>query len=545
MLAGGCGSERSRTSDPRGAIAISAALSDADVSIVEVTVTGTGIATPMTANLTRSGGEWTAALTDVPAGSDRTVQANARDAGGTLIYQGSATGVAVTPGATAAVVIVMQQVAPPPPFSDTAPVIDSVVASDLTPLAGDTISLDVTAHDDDAASVLSYQWTATGGTFTPSAANAAHVQWTVPSPNAAATYTISVTATDEKGLAASVSFDIGVPLTPGSLQLNVTVNSWPAVSAMTATPTSVATGSAVALSATATDSDGDSVTVTWTADCAGSFSSATGASTTFTPSAPPVGNRCTVTATAADAKGGSATGSVGVWVGLGAAPVSQACVWEQVASHDLTSAPAGSIPAGGLAGGQGVSTVGGRTAYTSTSDWMDLLIPTGLSASDDVFAVEVDVFRAASSTSSRLTGFLLFGTHAADSTVPFWLNNYGELQGLWAGWHESTSGTTTVEWRTPPSPVPSNGWLATAGVVAGTAITGIQTGAWHRLRVEGARSSCRFRLLVDGALLSTWTGTCDVSGANLGLYSDGAGTPVGVAWSDMVIYRGSDERCIP
>ena len=56
-------------------------------------VTATDIATPMVASLTRSGSEWTGTVSAVPAGANRTVRADAKDAGGTVIYQGSATGV--------------------------------------------------------------------------------------------------------------------------------------------------------------------------------------------------------------------------------------------------------------------------------------------------------------------------------------------------------------------------------------------------------------------------------------------------------------------
>lgn len=293
--------------------AISVAVTAADVASVSVAVSGPGISTPITAAFTPGGGEWTGTVANVPAGTDRSVTAEGRDAGGTLVYQGAATGVTVEEGATASVVIVMQEVNPPPPYGNTAPVIDSVFASNLSPGTGETISVAVRAHDADAGSLLGYAWTATAGTFTPAAANVPSPQWTAPSSGGEQTLTVRVT--DEKGLSATASFTIRV-VTPGALDVSVTANTWPVVTAMTATPSRMQVGEPVALAAVASDADGDALTIAWSSDCAGTFDGVTGPSSSFTPSAVPVGNLCVVTATAADGRQGTATGSVGIWVGL-------------------------------------------------------------------------------------------------------------------------------------------------------------------------------------------------------------------------------------
>ena len=90
---------------------------------------------------------------------------------------------------------------------------------------------------------------------------------------------------------------------------------------MTAAPTRVGVGDAVALNAVASDADGDAVTVTWTSGCAGTFTATTGPTSAFTPTAVPAGNLCTITASVSDGRGGTATGSVGLWVGLAAVDV--------------------------------------------------------------------------------------------------------------------------------------------------------------------------------------------------------------------------------
>lgn len=304
-----------RDEPPVGSIRV--AVTAADVASVTIAITGPGIGTAITASMTGSGGEWSGTISNVPAGSGRTVTAEGRDGLGVVIYRGSATDVTVAPGATAAVSVIMQEVTPPPPYGNTAPVIDSTFASDLTPAGGDTITVSVTAHDDDAGAVLAYEWVATAGTFTPASANARVVQWTAPAAGGGQTLTVRVT--DERGLSASASFTLSV-VTAGALALTISANTWPVVSAMTATPAHAPVGQPVDVSAAATDADGDPLTTAWSSDCAGTFTGTAGTATRFTPSAVPAGNRCVLTATVSDGRQGTAQGSTGIWVGLAAPP---------------------------------------------------------------------------------------------------------------------------------------------------------------------------------------------------------------------------------
>jgi hypothetical protein len=319
LLGAACGPDPASPATT-GAIGISAAVSSASVTAVEVSVTGAGIASPLRASLTRSGGAWTGTIDAVPAGADRVVEALARDAGGSVLFRGTATGVSVAAGVMTAVTLVLQEVTPPPPYENTAPVIDGVTVSTLSPIPGETISLGVTAHDVDPGAVLTYRWAASSGTFAPVQANTAAVQWTAPSTGAA-TFTISVTVTDEKGLATTASFDLTTAPAVGAVQVDVTTNAAPVVTAMTATPGSAAAGQPISLTASATDADGDPLHLAWSADCAGTFAAPIGAVATFTPGAAPAGNLCHLTVAATDGRGGSATGTVGIWVGLQAPPV--------------------------------------------------------------------------------------------------------------------------------------------------------------------------------------------------------------------------------
>ena len=47
--------------------------------------------------------------------------------------------------------------------------------------------------------------------------------------------------------------------------------------------------------------------------------------------------------------------------------------------------------------------------------------------------------------------------------------------------------------------------------------------------------------------MSTWTGTCDVSGGYFSLYAHAytLGTSAQVAWTNMAIYKGNSAVCIP
>ncbi len=323
-LAVGIGAGCSSSRDPGAVGAIRVSVTAADVASIGVAVTGPGISTAITAELSRSGAEWTGTLGGVPVGADRTVSAEARTADGAVVYRGAATGVAVQEGATATVVLVLQEVEPPPPYTNTAPVIDSVYASDLTPQPGDTVTLTVTAHDPDPGAVLSYEWTASGGSFTPTPASQPTVQWTAPAAEGQQTLTVHVT--DEKGLSTSLSFTASVAIAAGSVSVNAVVNTWPVVTAMTAAPTQAQVGASVALTAAASDADGDALTLAWSSSCPGTFSTTAGSACAFTPAAVPANNLCTVVVSVSDGRGGAGSGSVGFWVGLDVVQPSETAV---------------------------------------------------------------------------------------------------------------------------------------------------------------------------------------------------------------------------
>ncbi len=212
------------------------------------------------------------------------------------------------------------------------------------------------------------------------------------------------------------------------------------------------------------------------------------------------------------------------------------CTWETVAAHSLATAPTGSVLKNGAMLSQGPATVGGQTAWSQLSDWNMLFVPTGLTGADDVFKVEADVFVATPTTSALYANLMLFTT---TDTAPGPQGTCQALGGLYPALASRSSAASTLEW-----------WLsATCPYVMMTAtpLAGAPTGQWRRFTVEGIRSSCRFRALLDGALLGTWTGTCSMSGGYFVLYAHAwdLGVSAQVAWSNMVIARGNHVVCVP
>ena len=215
------------------------------------------------------------------------------------------------------------------------------------------------------------------------------------------------------------------------------------------------------------------------------------------------------------------------------------CVWTPVRTESLATTPAGAIPGGGLAGSQGPTAVGGRTAYASTSDWLALDIPTTLSPSDDVFSIDVDLWLDGIEK-ARTVGVMIFTDHAVGSSTPYWLNNYGEVHGLWAGLDHAAPPAWNVQWRLPPTPAPASGWGGGGvGTPAFTAATSAPAAGWHHVRIEGDRSRCAFDLEIDGVPGPSFQGACDPAGASLTLHhwippAGRTGSPV-VAFSNLVI----------
>jgi len=210
-----------------------------------------------------------------------------------------------------------------------------------------------------------------------------------------------------------------------------------------------------------------------------------------------------------------------------------ACVWTPVSSATLGTAPTGAVVRSGAAG-QGPATVYGRTAWLQSADWNVLLVPHGLAAGDDVFAVEADVYVPAATSNYRYAAMAPFTT---SGTAAGTLGVCQFMGGIYGALYERPGPSATVEWWNTSV----CDWTRLASQP-----TESRAGAWHRLRVEGVRSTCRYRLLLDGTVLGTSTAACDPGGGYLSLFGGGLGQQGLVAWSNLAVYRGSSSAsCIP
>jgi YVTN family beta-propeller protein len=289
------------------------ALSSDDVTSATVTISGPGISPALVAPLARQGDQWAGLILKIPVGTDRTFVAEAFDASGRAIYRGQATGVTITRGSTVVVAITAQQIDAPPTSHNAAPIIDAVVVSAVAIAPSETIAVDVQAHDPNAGDSLSYAWSG-AGTF--SAASSASTSWSAPAAEDA--YSLTIAVSDPKGETASLSFSVDVHGAngKGDASVGVTINTWPSISDLSATPTRLAAAEATtSLDVAASDADGDVLSYGWSTDCSGSFSPPAAKAPTFMLSALPAGGSCTFTVTVTDGRGGTNTGTLNLPTG--------------------------------------------------------------------------------------------------------------------------------------------------------------------------------------------------------------------------------------
>ncbi|WP_244237940.1 RCC1 domain-containing protein [Corallococcus terminator] len=310
----GCRGEPAELGIAQTVVTLPLALSASDVARVELTVSGVGMNT-RTDLLVKTGQQWGGVLGKLPVGEDRRFEGRAFDAAGTLRFAGTVTGVVILAGQTTAVTLRLQEVGAPAPFENSAPFITSVVASPSIVEPGGVVTLQAGAQDPDAEGSLTHAWTAAAGHFNAPASPA--TTWTAPAQPGQVVLTLTVT--DAKGASDSVSLTVTVSTGSGSAAVNVTVNTWPRVAGLTATPSQVAVGQTTSVTALANDLDGDSLSYQWTAGCAGTWTNAGSANASFTPTElPPAGNgcaRCALTVAVEDGRGGRSRGSLGICVG--------------------------------------------------------------------------------------------------------------------------------------------------------------------------------------------------------------------------------------
>jgi hypothetical protein len=340
-LVAGCNAPRTDT----GGVDVSVVeLSSADVTSVSVTITRPGYIYNQVAQLTQNApGTWGATVGSIPVATGYTFSAAAVDSQGHVLYQGATSGVEIKATSLPALVTInAQQATPPLPFNDTMPVIDAFVASANVVAPGDVITATVTVHDPDAGDTIMIAWSANPAVGVFSAPGSATTNWTAPATEGSVTLTVAVT--DSSGATASSSLVVQVLSSNGrgEASTTVTLNTWPVITNVTATPSFVTLGQPISLAAVASDSDGDPLTYAWTSTCAsGSLSAPSAGETTFTLPPGAVDTSCTMDVVVQDNRGGSTHGQttlpVGAPANLGGPIVT------------LAVQPAAAITAGGTA----------------------------------------------------------------------------------------------------------------------------------------------------------------------------------------------------
>jgi N-acetylneuraminic acid mutarotase len=318
LLLAGCLAASTDTGSARFAVSLRQGLS---TNITRISVTSSAAdMSSVSVELTPTNGVWGGTIGNIPVGSNRSFVAQAFDASGTLLFKGAASGVVIYADHTTLVAISLQEVNAPPPFQNEAPVIDALVASSTSVLAGGALSLQATVHDPNTGDRLSYAWSSSAGSF--SSATTPVTSWTAPASTGIQTLTFTVT--DSAGLSSTISLAVNVTQAEGQgeAQVSISFNTSPRVASLSAAPTQLAVGQASAVSVSASDPDGDTLSYAWSATCAGSWSNASSSSARFTPSEVPTGacNNCHLTVSVVDGRGGQSTGTVGVCVGNAPGP---------------------------------------------------------------------------------------------------------------------------------------------------------------------------------------------------------------------------------
>ena len=104
---------------------------------------------------------------------------------------------------TVQVNILLQQVDPPPEYENAGPIITSLVVSRSSVELGGFVDVQATARDPNG-DVITFAWTATGGSFDNAASPSA--RWTAPSVEGS--YTLTLTVSDPHGASTSRSFSV-------------------------------------------------------------------------------------------------------------------------------------------------------------------------------------------------------------------------------------------------------------------------------------------------------------------------------------------------
>jgi hypothetical protein len=203
------------------------------------------------------------------------------------------------------------------------------------------------------------------------------------------------------------------------------------------------------------------------------------------------------------------------------------CTWRLLSVHDLRGPAPGAVARQGSSGSQGVADAGGSKAWTQRSDWNQLFVPIGTTV-PDFFGAEASFLAVPVPGRAR-------GVKMMVLTDPSGPDGSDVKHGRGVFLIQEPGRAPTFEWGV------LDGMNARKVVYKGT-LGAPFTGKWRTLRLEGSRSRCWVRLLLDGVPLLTEVGSCDLAGTHvmLGAATD-AYQPADVAWSNLRIFEGEPD----
>jgi len=156
------------------------ALSQLDITRVDLTISGPGIAAPIVTPLERGAGAvWSGSVNGIPAGAARLFRADAFDGAGAIVYQGQALA-DVPAGATLSLSLVLQD--PPPSPEDGLPALSVELERDQVSPSTPVSVRAVTSGADAAALTFAWDARCPGSTETGSFADpgSSSTTWTSP-----------------------------------------------------------------------------------------------------------------------------------------------------------------------------------------------------------------------------------------------------------------------------------------------------------------------------------------------------------------------------
>jgi hypothetical protein len=213
---------------------------------------------------------------------------------------------------------------------------------------------------------------------------------------------------------------------------------------------------------------------------------------------------------------------------LSASAMQVPCTWTIVTRSDFDAPVAGLRWRNGEFGKQEMVTSEGRGAWLQASDWNQMFLPAG-ERRPDVFAITASFFAPPMPGQGVGVALHVYGEPAG--TMDHRSSDLHHGRGIAV--IEAANGAVRYEWGIV-------GGRNTTQVTAKGTLPGTISGKWRTLRIEGSRSRCWTRALLDGVPVAFEVGACDLAGGDVVLTSFWRDSYVAtnVLWRDFSVFEG-------